>query len=107
VISGDTRPSPALAAAARGVDVLIHEVYPEAKLAPEPRPGGEDWPRYMRAFHTSDVELGRLAAAAKPGLLILQHVVGRLGTTDGDLIAAVHRGGFAGRVVVGKDLQRY
>jgi ribonuclease BN (tRNA processing enzyme) len=107
VISGDTRPSPALAAAARGVDVLIHEVYPEAKLAPEPRPGGEDWPKYMRAFHTSDVELGRLAATAKPKLLILQHVVGRLGATDEDLIAAVHRGGFVGRIVVGKDLQRY
>lgn len=31
VISGDTRPSPALEAAARGVDVLIHEVYPESR----------------------------------------------------------------------------
>jgi ribonuclease BN (tRNA processing enzyme) len=107
VISGDTRPSPALAAAARGVDVLIHEVYPAAKLAPEPRPGGDDWPKYMRAFHTSDVELGRLAATARPRLLILQHVVSRLGATDADLIAAVRGGGFTGRVVVGKDLQRY
>ena len=40
VISGDTRPCPALADAARGVDILIHEVYPAAKLAPEQRPGG-------------------------------------------------------------------
>ena len=29
VLSGDTRPSPALEQAARGVDVLIHEAYPE------------------------------------------------------------------------------
>ncbi len=107
VISGDTRPSPALATAARGVDVLIHEVYPEAKLAPEPRPGGEDWPKYLRAFHTSDVELGRLAAAAKPRLLILQHVVNRLGTTDAEMIAAVRGAGFTGKAVVGRDLQRY
>lgn len=107
VISGDTRPSPALTEAARGVDVLIHEVYPAAKLAPEQRPGGGDWPRYMRAFHTSDLELGHLAAIAKPRLLILVHVVNRRGATDADLIAAVHQGGFTGRVVVGKDLERY
>lgn len=107
VLSGDTRPSPAITAAARGADVLIHEVYPEAKLAPEPRLGGEDWPAYMRAFHTSDRELGKIAAVARPGLLILQHVVGRLGATDADLMAAVRSGGFTGRIVVGKDLDRY
>lgn len=107
LISGDTRTSPALIAAARGIDILIHEVYPESKLAPEDRPGGGDWPQYMRAFHTSDIELGRLAAEAKPRLLILYHVVKRLGATDDDLIAAVHRGGYTGRVVVGKDLERY
>ena len=106
VISGDTRPSDALAAAARGADVLVHEVYPEARLAPEDRPGGADWPRYMRAFHTSDVELGRLAASAQPRLLVLQHVV-RMGGTDDELLAGVRAGGFAGRTVVGKDLERY
>ncbi|MEO6877615.1 MAG: MBL fold metallo-hydrolase, partial [Gemmatimonadaceae bacterium] len=62
VISGDTRPSPALLAAARGVDVLVHEVYSAEKLQPEKRPGGGDWPTYMHQFHTSDVELGKLAA---------------------------------------------
>ena len=106
VISGDTRPSDALLAAARGVDVLVHEVYPEARLAPENRPGGDDWPKYMHAFHTSDVELGRLAAAARPGLLILDHIV-RMGGTDAELLAGIGKGGFTGRVVVGKDLERY
>lgn len=106
VISGDTRPSTALEQAARGVDVLVHEVYPEARLAPESRPGGEDWPRYMRAFHTSDVELGRLAAAAQPRLLILSHIV-RMGGTDAELLAGVRSGGFTGRVVIGRDLERY
>lgn len=107
VISGDTRPSPALAAAARGVDVLIHEVYPASKLAPEDRPGGEDWPEYMRQYHTSDEELGRIAATTRPRLLILYHVAKRLGATDAEMIDAVRRGGFTGRVVVGKDLERY
>ena len=106
VISGDTRPSSALTTAARGVDVLIHEVYPESRLAPENRPGGDDWPRYSRAFHTSDVELGKLAETAQPKLLVLYHIV-RKGATDGELIAGIRKGGFQGRVVIGKDLERY
>ena len=106
VISGDTRPSEALTVAARGVDVLVHEVYPESRMAPENRPGGEDWPRYLRAFHTSDVELGKLAETAHPKLLVLYHIV-RSGATDSELIAGVRRGGFQGRVVIGKDLDRY
>ena len=106
VISGDTRPSEALAEAARGADILLHEVYPESRLEPELRPGGEEWVAYMRSFHTSDRELGALAARVKPGLLVLFHVV-RMGATDGELIAGVRAGGFTGRVVVGKDLERY
>lgn len=106
VISGDTRPSEALAAAAGGVDVLVHEAYPEARVAPERRPGGEDWPRYLREFHTSDVELGRMAARAQPRLLVLTHLV-RMGGTNEEIMAGVRAGGFTGRVVIGRDLQRY
>ena len=54
VLSGDTAPCDAIVAAARGVDLLLHEVYPAALLKPEPRPGGESWPQYMKSFHTSD-----------------------------------------------------
>jgi ribonuclease Z len=106
VISGDTKFSPTLLEASRDVDVLVHEVYPGARVKPEDRPGGEDWPRYMREFHTSDAELGRLAAAAQPRLLILHHIV-RMGGTDAEMIAAIRAAGFKGRVVVGKDLERY
>lgn len=106
VISGDTRPSEKLVEASRGVDVLIHEVYPENRLAPEKRPGGEDWPQYMREFHTSDKELGALAARANPKLLILYHVV-RMGGTNEEMIGAIRAAGFTGRVVVGGDLQRH
>lgn len=106
VISGDTRPSEALVRAARGVDVLVHEVYSPLHLAPENRPGGKYWPQYMREFHTSDVELGALAARAKPKLLILTHII-RMGSTDEELLAGVRAGGFSGPVQVGKDLERY
>jgi ribonuclease Z len=106
LISGDTRPSKALEAAARGVDLLLHEVYPASRLAPETRPGGEDWVAYMRSFHTSDRELGALAARARPRLVILYHIV-RMGGTDEELRAGVRAGGYTGRVVVGHDLERY
>lgn len=106
VISGDTRPSNALVKAARGVDILIHEVYSAAHLAPEDRPGGKDWPQYCREYHTSDVELGRLAARIQPKLLILNHII-RMGAKDEELLSGVLAGGFDGRVLIGKDLDRY
>lgn len=95
-----------MAREARGADILIHEVYPETRLEPEPRPGREDWPAYMRSFHTSDRELGALAAAARPKLLVLYHIV-RMGGTDEELLGGVKAGGFVGRVVIGRDLERY
>jgi ribonuclease Z len=106
VVSGDTRPCQALQRASEGVDVLVHEVYPAVRLKPEPRPGGEDWPRYMRAYHTSDEELGALAARAQPKLLVLSHLV-RMGGSDEELLAGIRKGGFTGKAVVGKDLDRY
>ena len=106
VISGDTRPSEALVRASRGVDVLVHEVYSPLHIVAENRPGGKYWPRYMREFHTSDVELGALASRAQPKLLILTHII-RSGSSDDDLLAGVRAGGFTGPVRVGKDLDRY
>ena len=106
VISGDARPSEALVKAAQGVDVLIHEVYSAAGLKPEDRPGGEDWPQYCREFHTSDVELGALAARIQPKFLILDHTI-RFGASDEELLGGIRRGGYAGKVVVGKDLDRF
>jgi ribonuclease BN (tRNA processing enzyme) len=106
VISGDTAPCEALEQAARGVDLLVHEVYPEVRLQAENRPGGDDWPRYMRSFHTSDRELGALCARARPKRLVLTHIV-RMGGTDAELLAGVRAGGYDGPVSVGKDLDRY
>ncbi len=106
VISGDTRPTRAILEASRGVDVLVHEVYPFTQVAPEVRVGGEAWPSYMHEFHTSDLELGVIAAAAKPKLLVLHHIV-RHGSDDELLLAAIRAGGYTGEVIVGRDLDRY
>lgn len=106
LISGDTRWSPALEAAANGVDVLVHEVYPASRVATEARPGGGDWPAYLRSFHTSDEELGALAARAHPKLLVLTHIV-RMGATDDEIIAGIRRGGYDGPVRIANDLDRF
>jgi ribonuclease Z len=107
VISGDTRPSDEVMRQATGVDVLVHEVYPESTYV-HMRSGapGDTTNDYFRAFHTSDVQLGRLAARAKPKLLVLTHIV-RFGATDDELLRGVRAGGFTGRVEIGKDLARY
>lgn len=106
VISGDTAPCDAIEQAARGVDLLIHEAYPAVRLVAEDRAGGRDWPAYMHAFHTSDRELGALAARAQPRRLVLHHIV-RMGGTDQELLDGVRAGGFTGAVTIGHDLERY
>ncbi len=106
VISGDTRPCEALVKASTGVNVLIHEAYPSETLKPEKRPGGEYWVEYSKQFHTSDVELGKIAAEAQPKLLILTHL-GRVSGAGDVLINGVRKGGFNGNVVVGKDLETF
>lgn len=106
VVSGDTRYCEELADASKGVDVLVHEVYSSANVKPENRPGGEDWPKYMHEFHTSDIELGKIALLAQPKLLVLTHVVGRMAAPE-ELMDGIRKGGFEGKVVVGKDLHEY
>lgn len=101
VISGDTRPSESLIKNARGCDVLIHEVYSQKKFSTKP----PEWQKYHASFHTSSMELGRLAAKVKPGLLILYHILA-WGATDEDLLKEV-RENYDGPVVMGKDLQVY
>jgi ribonuclease Z len=106
LISGDTNYYEGLIKYSKGIDVLIHEVYPESKVKPENRKGGEDWPQYLKEFHTSDFELGKLAEQINPKILILSHIV-RMNATDEELIEGIRKGGYKGKVVIGKDLDRY
>ena len=106
VISGDTAPSQALIDASKNVDVLVHEVYLSAYVRPEDRRGGEFWPQYMREFHTSEVELGEIAAKSNCKQLILTHII-RFGGSDDELLAGIRKGGYKGIVSIGKDLGRY
>ena len=57
-------------------------------------------------YHTSDIELGKIAKQINPKLLILTHII-RMGATDKELIEGIRKGGFKGKVVIGKDLDRF
>jgi ribonuclease BN (tRNA processing enzyme) len=99
VISGDTRESPAIAAACNGCDVLIHEVYSDAGFASIPAIRQ----KYHAQAHTSATQLGAIATAARPKLLILTHLL-FFGATEDQLLSEV-RSKFTGNVVLARDLQ--
>jgi ribonuclease Z len=103
VISGDTRPSETLVKFATGVDVLIHEIQPSSPTQLAGRPS-VDWKKYIAGHHTTAIQLGELAARAKPKLLIVSHNGRRAPATQ--LLADIRRS-FTGNVVIAEDLQRF
>jgi ribonuclease BN (tRNA processing enzyme) len=104
VISGDTTPTQALLDHSRGCDVLIHEAYSMETYHGVSQRAQE----YRRRHHTSSVELAEIANDVKPGLLVVYHrsnMGGAPGTPDSeDILLEEIREGYAGRVVMGHDL---
>ena len=98
VISGDTTPTESIVDACSGCDVLIHEVYAHKGWATRAR----DWQAYHKASHTSSLELGDIAARARPKLLVLYHQL-LWGATEEDVLRDI-RQKFTGEVVYGNDL---
>jgi ribonuclease BN (tRNA processing enzyme) len=101
VISGDTAPTETVVEAARGCDVLIHEVYSSSRFERLPLA----WRRYHSSMHTSTRELAEIAAEARPGQVILYHQLS-WGATEEELLAEI-RERYDGHVVSGKDLDVY
>lgn len=104
VLSGDTSPSEELVRMATGVDVLIHEVQPSDSTKPPGRRTVAEWAQYVREYHTTAMQLGQLAARAKPKLLVVYHNGRR--APDGEILADIRRS-FSGPVVLAADLQRF
>ena len=101
VISGDTAATGVLVEAARGCDVLIHEVYSSSRFERLP----PAWRRYHSSMHTSTRELAEIASEARPGLVVLYHQL-FWGATEEELLAEI-REQYDGHVVSGKDLDVY
>ena len=107
VISGDTNPTQATIDACHGCDVLIHEVLTLEWLARRP-----DFQGYAAQHHTTTAQLVELATKARPRLLILYHAslslrpaVDSERSTPAVLLREMS--GYAGQVVIGRDLDVY
>lgn len=97
VISGDTRPCENILKYSKGADILIHEVYSYQKWLKR----NDFWQKYHAANHTSTYELGELGTKAKPGKVILYHLL-FWGASEEDLLKEISEK-YGGEVIVGKD----
>ena len=107
VISGDTRPSPALVKLAKGADVLVHSVmFPAALERLVARvPNATALRASIFGGQTSVEEAGRIAQDAGVKTLVLSHLV----PPDDPLLTErmwleAARTHFGGEVIVGRDL---
>lgn len=102
VISGDTGYCPIIAEMAKGADILVHEVYSEAGFRNLP----EGWAAYHKAHHTAASDVARIAAEARPGLLVLTHQLS-WGDVPTDVVLAEVQAAYDGKVAYGRDLDVY
>jgi ribonuclease BN (tRNA processing enzyme) len=107
VISGDTRPTPALVSLAQDADVLVHEVMHvpsiEALIASESN--AVTLREHLLASHTTTEQVGRLATEARVKTLVLSHFVpGGFPFLADEVWYNAVRPHFAGKLVVGRDL---
>lgn len=98
VISGDTSYSELLAEKAKGADILIHEVYSGDRLSQQ----SEFWQQYHGNSHTSASQVADVANIAKPGLVVLTHIL-FFNASKEDIVNEVKRS-YDGEVVMADDL---
>jgi ribonuclease Z len=100
--SGDTRPSDGLVEAARGVDLLVHEVVsPDVERRVAKTQGKERIERII-AHHTTPEQAGEIFARVKPRLAVFSHIVPSPARAK-DLLPGARKA-YKGPLVVGEDL---
>jgi ribonuclease Z len=102
VFSGDTRPLPALVAAARGCDLLVCEVFVEREMTETPGLRSAETIAAVRSYHTTPPEIAAVATKARAKALALTHLVPP--AADRAALIAEIRVGYAGPVIIGEDL---
>jgi len=101
VFSGDTARCPALIAAARGADMLVHECFIHREMKPSPSRTPEGMAA-VASYHTLSHEVGKVAAEAGVSCLVLNHFV-PVRFDKAALLAEVRRD-YDGPIVIGEDL---
>jgi ribonuclease Z len=96
VYSGDTTLSPELINQAKGVDLLVHEVYGY------PRAAGPE----IYDYHTSPEDAAKVFNQAAPKNVVFTHLVIPPGTTANDLVARTRAAGYSGPLTPGLDLMQ-
>lgn len=98
VISGDTSPCDKLVEYAQGADILIHEVYSQKGFMSKT----DEWKKYHSEHHTSTLQLAEIAEAARPGLMVLYHIL-FWGSPEEELLSEI-ASRYKGKVFSGRDL---
>lgn len=101
-LSGDTRRCQALIEAARGVEILVHEVFVHRELPVIPGVRTAETVANVASYHTLSDEVGKVAAEAGVGCLLLTHFVPP--ACDRQALLDEVAADFTGPVVIGEDL---
>ena len=103
-LSGDTRRCDALIQAARGADLLVHEVFVHREMPVVPGVRSAETVANVASYHTLSDEVGKIAAEAEVKALALTHFVPP--AADRDALLAEVACDFSGPLVLAEDLLR-
>ena len=105
VISGDTKYCPALIEAAKGADVLLHEVFIHGEMPVIPGIRTAKTVENVSSYHTLDSVVGKVAAEAEARCLMLTHFAPPKFNRE-KLLSTVYLD-FKGPVLIGEDLMTF
>lgn len=104
VFSGDTRPSAALVALARGADVLVHEAMLMSAIDQLQDGNAPRLRDHLLKSHTTTEQLGEIARDTGVKLLVVSHLVPAFAAITDEAWEAGIRKSYSGRIVVARDL---
>ncbi|MCH2394279.1 MBL fold metallo-hydrolase [Oceanibaculum sp.] len=105
VLSGDTRPCPALEEQAKGADLLVNEVFIHREMPVIAGVRSAETVANVGAYHTLSTEVGKMAQRAGAKRLALTHFVPP--ACDREALLAEVRADYGGPVIIGEDLMRF
>lgn len=104
VFSGDTRPCAAIEDAARGADLLVHEVYIHDQMPLSPGTRTPETIKTVSSYHTLPEALAKLSARANVPALALTHFVPPV--FDHHRLLSQMSAHYSGPIIVSEDLMR-